>query len=220
MPLPQALTSFSGLISLAKLLQRQIVVVAPPVACSMPTTVRHSTRTTAAENGTGSGPPAPPFSRGVSLASVTWPSMMWQAGIPARDGQRAYERHSHALFTARIRLRVAASDLGAARRQLRQMAAAFGQFTVESDAKFVTRKPARLRRGFLVSVQELATIWHPPLGTVKAERMNVTRTAQLEPPGRISSRSGAADRSRALSKSAGLGAIGGRCSFTSPLGAR
>ena len=72
---------------------------------------------------------------------------------------------------------------------LRQMAAAFAQFTVPRMAKFhagrIRRQetPSRfMGRGFLLSCEELATLWHPATATVRAPAMRITESRELEPP--------------------------------------
>jgi len=97
------------------------------------------------------------------------------------DLQAAMDKLGRHLFETHIRLAVAAApkDTPLARLQLRQMAGAFGQFTVPRMAKF---RVANSRRGFLLSCEELATLWHPATATVRAPAMRVTESRELEPP--------------------------------------
>lgn len=70
------------------------------------------------------------------------------------------------------------------------MAGAFAQFTVPRMAVFTSSrvKPHqasaddRIGRGFLLSCEELATLWHPPTSTVRVPSMEVTESRELEPP--------------------------------------
>ena len=107
------------------------------------------------------------------------------------DLQAAADKLGRHLFEAHIHLVVSAAPKDAARAklQLRQMAGALGQFTVPRMAKF-RASPARqgspcnenTGRGFLLSCEELATLWHPATATVRAPAMRVTESRELEPP--------------------------------------
>ena len=107
------------------------------------------------------------------------------------DLQAAADKLGRHLFEAHIRLTISAfpKDAARAKLQLRQMAGAFGQFTVPRMVKFCAA-PARQRspcnentgRGFLLSCEELATLWHPATATVRAPAMRVTESRELEPP--------------------------------------
>ncbi len=73
----------------------------------------------------------------------------------------------------------------------RQMAGAFGAFTKSRLATFQIkdiRRGERFRshgRGFLMSHEELATLWNPPTATVLAKQMQTTEFAELEAPGKF-----------------------------------
>ena len=102
------------------------------------------------------------------------------------DLQAATDKLGRHLFEAHIRLSVAAAPEDAVRAQtrLRQMAGAFGQFTVPRMVKFqvsAVRSKRALGRGFLLSCEELATLWHPATATVRAPAMSVTESRELEP---------------------------------------
>jgi hypothetical protein len=94
------------------------------------------------------------------------------------------------LFEAEICLRVTAPESNAKRaeRLLRQMAGAFGLFHAPGLASFHAGATERgeevrsKRSGFLLSVEELATLWHPPTVTVKAPTMATVETREMEPP--------------------------------------
>lgn len=100
------------------------------------------------------------------------------------------------LFECRIRLSVAAPKENQRQvlERLRVMAAAFGTF---SRSRLATFHPQPVHRnaghgcnghGFLLSHEELATLWHPPTATVAAERMQSTEFTELEAPSFIYSR--------------------------------
>jgi len=103
------------------------------------------------------------------------------------DLQAAADKLGRHVFETHIRLSVAALSKDATRAQaiLHQMAGAFGQFTVPRMAKFhvsaVSSKTIR-GRGFLLSCEELATLWHPATATVRAPAMRITESRELEPP--------------------------------------
>jgi hypothetical protein len=87
------------------------------------------------------------------------------------------------LFETQLTLRVAAPPgrERQARTQLQHMAAAFGQFTLPRLAVFtIVAKPPR--QGFLLSDQELATLWHPATEGVQTAGLRRTESRRLEPP--------------------------------------
>ena len=105
------------------------------------------------------------------------------------DLQAASDKIARHLFEVHIRLIVHAPPDAAHRAEshLRQMAGAFGQFTFPRMARFrlsrIHRRPSKLvSRGFLLSCEELATLWHPATATVRAPGMQVTESRELEPP--------------------------------------
>ena len=103
------------------------------------------------------------------------------------------------LFNVRLRLFVHGPPGSAhkARAKLRLMAGAFGQFTSPGRATFrrsrvrhrrqAFTKRLRYRRGFLLSAEELATLWHPATATVRAEKMETSAWREMEPPAKIPS---------------------------------
>lgn len=74
------------------------------------------------------------------------------------------------------------------RERLHTIAAALGAFTRSRLAMFAPeqlrrgRPPRVPRRTFLLSIEELATLWHPPTAGVAAERMQTAPFTELEPP--------------------------------------
>jgi hypothetical protein len=102
--------------------------------------------------------------------------------LPPIESKAAYAKLDQPLYTARIRLTTAAATNGAAKHQLRQLAAAFAPFTLNSPAEFRTVADGRNRRGSLLSVDELAILFHPATSTVKTERMEQIHSRSFEPP--------------------------------------
>jgi hypothetical protein len=106
------------------------------------------------------------------------------------DLQAASEKMSGHLFETRIRLIVTASydDYERAHQCLETIAGAFGAFTRSRLALFHLKEPRKgaprrlPRRGFLLSHEELATLWHPPTATVEAEKMQSSEYRELEAP--------------------------------------
>ncbi len=109
------------------------------------------------------------------------------------DLQAASEKVGGHLFESQIRLIVTApaERQREASDRMRQMAGAFGAFTKSRLATFwlesIRRGPTRppRGRGFLLSHEELATLWHPPTATVLAEKMQTTEFGELEAPGKF-----------------------------------
>jgi hypothetical protein len=105
------------------------------------------------------------------------------------DLQAAAEKIGGHLFEANVRLIVHAPPgaEGAVMDRMRQMAGAFGAFTKSRLATFRLSRvrrgiPPPVRRTFLLSHEELATLWHPPTSTVAAERIQTTDFTELEAP--------------------------------------
>lgn len=106
------------------------------------------------------------------------------------DLQAASDKIGGHLFETRIRLSVQAPAEyhREAFDRIQQMAGAVGSFTKSRLATFHTGPIRRGRerlspeRGFLLSHEELATLFHPPTATVAAEGMQMTEFTELEPP--------------------------------------
>jgi hypothetical protein len=105
-----------------------------------------------------------------------------QSTSPPVESQAAYDKLGQPLYTARIRLTAAADAEAAAKRQLHQLAAAFVPFTINSHAKFQLVPNGRNRRGSLLSVDELAILFHPATATVRTERLEQVASRTFEPP--------------------------------------
>lgn len=106
------------------------------------------------------------------------------------DLQAAADKLGGHLFETRIR-RLVQAPVGqeqAVLDRLRTMSGAFGAFTRSRLSTFqpgsVRREPRATVRSptFLLSHEELATLWHPPTSTVSAERMRTSEFTELEAP--------------------------------------
>jgi hypothetical protein len=109
------------------------------------------------------------------------------------DLQAASDKLSGHLFDCRICLEVSASEdhRDEAMDRLRVMAGAFGAFSQSRLATFHAG-PIREKRddkhsgpSFLLSHEELATLFHPPTASVQAERLQTTAFTELEPPAKF-----------------------------------
>ena len=106
------------------------------------------------------------------------------------DLQAAAEKLGGHLFETRIRLSVhAPADCKVqAVQRLERMVGALGAFTKSRLATFSATKPRRDSRAkqrltsFLLSHEELATLWHPPTAAAQAERMQSSEFQELEAP--------------------------------------
>jgi hypothetical protein len=76
----------------------------------------------------------------------------------------------------------AADSEYAAQHQLDQLTAAFAPFTHNTPAHFRAVPHGRNRRGSILSVEELAIVFHPATVTVKTERMEQVGSRRFEPP--------------------------------------
>jgi len=122
-------------------------------------------------------------------APVAFPISSTRTHEREDDVQAATDKLGRHLLAARLRIIVFAPR-GAAERarvHLRSLAGAFGQFTVPRLAVFECsriRRRASPRRSpsFLLSCEEVATLWHPATAAVQTPAMAVTECRQLEPP--------------------------------------
>jgi hypothetical protein len=111
------------------------------------------------------------------------------------DLQAASEKVGGHLFESTIRLTVNAmpNDKSIALERLNRMAGAFGAFTKSRLATFQSSKPHQRsvpmtrKASFLLSHEELATLWHPPTATTQAERLQSNEFQELEAPAVIHS---------------------------------
>ena len=109
------------------------------------------------------------------------------------DLQAASDKIGGHLFETHIRLIVhaPAEQHRPAFDRIRQMAGAFGAFTKSRLATFHVQHIRRgdlvplAGQGFLLSHEELATLWHPPTASVAAERMQTSEFTELEAPTQI-----------------------------------
>jgi hypothetical protein len=111
------------------------------------------------------------------------------------DLQAASDKLSGHLFGCRIRLIVSGPEdhRDDALDRLRVMAGAFGAFSQSRLATFRAGSIREKRDGcdsgpsFLLSHEELATLFHPPTASVQAERLQTTAFTELEPPAKFRS---------------------------------
>ena len=107
-----------------------------------------------------------------------------------QDLQAAADKVGGHLFETQIRLMVAAPSehQRVAVDRLQQIAGAFGAFT---KSRLATFHLGAVRRGhavrghheqFLLSHEEVATLFHPPTLSVQAEQMEMSEFTELEPP--------------------------------------
>lgn len=95
------------------------------------------------------------------------------------------------LFDVRLRIvaTAPAGREGEAEARLRLIAAAFGSFTRARLATFAAAGARRREsRPFLLSHEELATVWHPPTAGVATQRLAVTPFIEREPPAALPAR--------------------------------
>ena len=108
------------------------------------------------------------------------------------DLQAATDKLGRHLFEARLRLTVFAPQERAlgAKTKLQELAGAVGQFSWPRLATFQPssvrphrrgRAPARLPM-FLLSAEEVASLWHPPTAAVQTATMARVESRQFEPP--------------------------------------
>lgn len=120
------------------------------------------------------------------------------------DLNAALQKVGRHLFRARMFVTVAAAP-GCeryARSKVREVAGTFGQFTAPCRSTFKLSRIRRLHRarrrpslrcGFLLSDEELGTLFHPATEMVRAETMDTNTWVELEPPATIASGKGAGE---------------------------
>lgn len=104
--------------------------------------------------------------------------------------QAAADKLRRHLFTATLRITVRGSlaHSAAVQDKLRELAGAFGVFSDSHRSIFRTgryaRRGARLRRlkPFLLSAEEVATLWHPPTATVRVPGVSRVIAREFPPP--------------------------------------
>ena len=111
------------------------------------------------------------------------------------DVQAASDKVGGHLFDVQICLRAYAPkpQYRMAEQRLRTMVGAFGSFTLSRLATFHVRRLRNKRRRtrcrrFLLSHEELATLWHPPTATVGIAHLHATEFRELEAPPIVNAR--------------------------------
>lgn len=102
------------------------------------------------------------------------------------DKQAAADKLGRHCFACRLTLTVFAppNQPSAADEKLEQLAGALGQFSVPRLATFVAAWQRKLPP-FLLSAEELATLWHFPVTEVPSPSLATLAMRQLEPPVRL-----------------------------------
>ncbi|MDB4614170.1 DUF87 domain-containing protein [bacterium] len=111
--------------------------------------------------------------------------LSWFAGKSAGNSVDDRKLQQH-LFETHIQLIVSGQKGTNVEEKLSELVGAFGQFT-SNKTKFRVDRISRSRRrrrgrGSLLSAAELATIWHPPMNTVRVDRMHKALFREQEPP--------------------------------------
>jgi hypothetical protein len=96
-----------------------------------------------------------------ALARLLAAALFMRQSLPPIESKSAYARLEHSLYTVRIFLMAAADTEYAAQHQLDQLGAAFAPFTLNSPAHFRAVPQDKNRRGSLLTVDELAILFHP-----------------------------------------------------------
>lgn len=125
---------------------------------------------------------SPKFHRRIATRVLAWILYAKPAALPPIESKAAYAKLDQPLYRVRVRLTAAANTEAAAERQLQQLAAAFAPYTLNSQAEFRVVPDGGNRRGSLLSVDELAILFHPVTAGVRTERMERTESRSLEPP--------------------------------------
>ena len=92
------------------------------------------------------------------------------------------------LFAAELTLSAgvgADGDRRAAEAALDTLEAALAPYVRQRNVAWRRVSSRQARRGFLLSSEEIATLWHPPLGNVQSEQLNQAEFTALEPPQRL-----------------------------------
>ena len=130
-----------------------------------------------------------PLGRLGKAASDAHPSSALHTSGSARhereeDILAASDKLGKLLFLVRVSLTVAAPPdrSGAAEAALRELAGTFGVFA--GLASFHVQQPRRAGHAasFLLSTEELASLWHAPTATVKAPTLTTVQSRDFEPP--------------------------------------
>jgi hypothetical protein len=101
------------------------------------------------------------------------------------DLQAASNKLAQHLFETRIIVAVSGPKelSNQARRKLSKIVGAVSQFSLPRLGVLRAVRVRRLRRsGFLMSTEEIATLWHPPTQTVRAPTLASVESRELEPP--------------------------------------
>ncbi|MFO0905817.1 MAG: type IV secretion system DNA-binding domain-containing protein [Pirellulales bacterium] len=104
------------------------------------------------------------------------------------DLQAAADKLGGHLFAVSLHVAVESDEDEPGRKRLQAAIGALGAFTRSRLATFtVQRAPSGTRKSFLLSHEELATLWHPPTVGVDASRMHSANFVEREAPARLPS---------------------------------
>lgn len=100
------------------------------------------------------------------------------------DLQAAADKLGRPMFRCHLRLTVTApvERKDQALDKLSALAASFGQYHLPRLSSFHVRRAGRVPSWFLLSAEELATLWHPAMKTVAAPTMAQVESREKEPP--------------------------------------
>jgi len=114
------------------------------------------------------------------LAAVS--ATLLPPGKRRSDTDQARKKSASHLFETRICLE-ASGDVASSSVTLQQLAGCFGRFT-SPRATFRRQRQSRLGsgRGGLLASEEIVTLWHPPVATVRVEKLQPSSFRELEPP--------------------------------------
>lgn len=125
---------------------------------------------------------SPSVLRRTTAHILAWLFYAARPTLPPIETKAAYAKLEQPLYRARIRLTATAETGTAAKHQLQQLAAAFAPYTLNSQAAFRILPNGKNQRGSLLSVDELAILFHPATATVRTERMEQVASRTFEPP--------------------------------------
>lgn len=124
-----------------------------------------------------------------SVRGVAWVvGRLARAAESSHDVADARDKLSKHLFETHLVLTVRCdkSEETVSREALNTLAGAFGRFTSHRVVFEMSKPrrgiPKRYGRGFLLSAEELATLWHPPTANVRAAKLRTAPFRELEPP--------------------------------------
>jgi len=123
----------------------------------------------------------------VTARLIAWLVYKKLTSMAPIECKAAYDKLDQPLYLARIRLTSVGNTEATVVRHLKQLAAAFAPYTLNSLTEFRLVRDGGNPRGSLLSVDELAILFHPATETVQAERMERVESRAFEPPANLPS---------------------------------